>query len=1015
MSDLPLPLTGFYVVGGTMKPDAPSYIKRDADEELYRLINAGEFCYILTSRQMGKSSLMARTAERLRAEKKAHIAIVDLSLIGTEQEKKSAARWYNGICRRICRELYMNADMGSWWRNREDLPAVQRLSEFFSDVILAETANTKRPVVIFADEIDTTISLPYADDFFAAIRACYSARANDYEFDRLNFVLLGSASPSDLIANVKRTPFNIGHPIDLTDFTFDEARPLLTGLGPNSAQGERLLRRVLYWTGGHPYMTQRLCAILAQETRETRGEEDVDWAVRKHFLDPAAIREDSNLRFVRDRLTNYRQPRREFLRLYRRIYRGDNVMNLPLSPLHSALKLSGAVVAGKDGLLRVRNEIYRRVFSDKWARGAIPVDWNRRVAVGTLALTFILVVSGLIGVLVWSTRISEEQAAEKILTGIGIDEQIAAEEVRKWRELAVAGEHVRVNATEIACSNFLVARMAKKKAELFAHVIVGLDPEGTFSSEVAREIILPGMRKSGADDATYIGCAKIAGSLHLDPALTAEVSLQLMNRLRSERNAEVSIALANALASFGTRIKSQTAKPLASILLERMSDEQNSEVLVALAEALASLDSELDPKEAQVAAAALVRRMQTDQDSYLVSLLGKALGNLSAKLEPKDVHAGALVLLQRMQTEQDNSDLTAALGEAFGSLSGKLEPKDLQSAALVLVEEMRTEERGDLLLRLDEALDRLSGRLRPEDSEELVLKLAERMDTELNGRSLSALGKALASLSIGMDPRRVLSLTSRIEGRIKIEREDERFLSLWEALGDLSGKLRSKDVHPTAVALVEQMTKNEQSSHALAALGTVLGSFCSKLEAKDVKPAALAVMRKMEIEQNSYDLASLGMALGSFCSKLEREDVRPAVSVLIERMKIEEISPALAALGAALCGLSGKLDLNDAKVGTTALERRMKTEQNSYDLLYLAKSWVVLERVASSETGGQQRLQKYIDLLKLPFISGDTQRELLTGLELLAGDRFEGNIWRFVDWVKKSETDNGYHLDLQIR
>jgi hypothetical protein len=71
MSDSALPLTGFYVVGGTMKPDAPSYIKRDADEELYRLINSGQFCYILTSRQMGKSSLMARTAERLRAEKKA--------------------------------------------------------------------------------------------------------------------------------------------------------------------------------------------------------------------------------------------------------------------------------------------------------------------------------------------------------------------------------------------------------------------------------------------------------------------------------------------------------------------------------------------------------------------------------------------------------------------------------------------------------------------------------------------------------------------------------------------------------------------------------------------------------------------------------------------------------------------------------------------------------------------------------------------------------------------------------
>jgi hypothetical protein len=44
------------------KPEARSYIVREADDELYRLLMSGEFCYILTTRQMGKSSLMARTA-----------------------------------------------------------------------------------------------------------------------------------------------------------------------------------------------------------------------------------------------------------------------------------------------------------------------------------------------------------------------------------------------------------------------------------------------------------------------------------------------------------------------------------------------------------------------------------------------------------------------------------------------------------------------------------------------------------------------------------------------------------------------------------------------------------------------------------------------------------------------------------------------------------------------------------------------------------------------------------------
>ena len=46
----------FFIAGGTLPPDTPSYVKRPADDELFKLALAGEFCYVLTSRQMGKSS-----------------------------------------------------------------------------------------------------------------------------------------------------------------------------------------------------------------------------------------------------------------------------------------------------------------------------------------------------------------------------------------------------------------------------------------------------------------------------------------------------------------------------------------------------------------------------------------------------------------------------------------------------------------------------------------------------------------------------------------------------------------------------------------------------------------------------------------------------------------------------------------------------------------------------------------------------------------------------------------------
>ena len=60
-----VPATDFFVAGGTLKAEEPSYVRRPADDELFELASSGQFCYVLTPRQMGKSSLMIRTARRL--------------------------------------------------------------------------------------------------------------------------------------------------------------------------------------------------------------------------------------------------------------------------------------------------------------------------------------------------------------------------------------------------------------------------------------------------------------------------------------------------------------------------------------------------------------------------------------------------------------------------------------------------------------------------------------------------------------------------------------------------------------------------------------------------------------------------------------------------------------------------------------------------------------------------------------------------------------------------------------
>ncbi|NUO82542.1 AAA-like domain-containing protein, partial [candidate division KSB1 bacterium] len=211
-----------YTVGGTVHVDA-LYVFRQADKDLLDLCRAGEFAFILSSRQVGKSSLMLRTAKQLAEE---GIQCVKLTLEEVGKVTTTPEQFYYGILHEIQKELQFQTKPHVWWQAHGHLSLAQRFSKFFGDVLLREV---EAPIVVFIDEIDTTLNLPYSDDFFAAIRSLYNARADRPEFRRLSFVLIGVATPNDLIKDYTRTPFNIGKRVEVTDFTLEEARPLAEG------------------------------------------------------------------------------------------------------------------------------------------------------------------------------------------------------------------------------------------------------------------------------------------------------------------------------------------------------------------------------------------------------------------------------------------------------------------------------------------------------------------------------------------------------------------------------------------------------------------------------------------------------------------------------------------------------------------------------------------------------------------------------------------------------------------
>ncbi len=221
-------------------------------------------------------------------------------------------------------------------------------------------------IVIFIDEIDSVLSLNFpTDDFFAFIRACYNQRVDNPEYKRLSFCLLGVASPSELIADKKRTPFNIGQAIFLKGFELSEVEPLKKGLQTKVNDPTALMKEILNWTGGQPFLTQKLCQFVVEESDREQPrcvEEIVRARIMTHW---ESQDEPEHLKTIRDRIL-YRDEQRAgyLLELYQQIrITGEIPLNDSLE--QSELQLSG-LVTKRQGKLFITNPIYQEVFNQDW-------------------------------------------------------------------------------------------------------------------------------------------------------------------------------------------------------------------------------------------------------------------------------------------------------------------------------------------------------------------------------------------------------------------------------------------------------------------------------------------------------------------------------------------------------------------------------------------------------------------------------------------------------------------------
>ncbi|PSB26362.1 AAA-like domain-containing protein [Chlorogloea sp. CCALA 695] len=358
----------YYKVGGSLKHNHLTYVFRKADQEIFETLKAREYCFVFNSRQMGKSSLRVQTMRKLK-ESGVKCTSIDLTLLGSNV---SQTQWYRGIIYHLLStfELDDQINFEVWYEQQRSQTDVQRLDCLIESILLKKFC---QDIVIFIDEIDSLLQVSFKDDFFTFIRACYNKRADNVEYNRLTFCLLGVAAPADLMEDKQRTPFNISRSIELTGLTFDEAKDaLIPGLKVENP--EDVLQQVLTWTGGQPFLTQKLCSLIVQKAQSSQP--NVSQLVRQDVIqDWESLDEPEHLRTIRDRLLSNEYRAIRLLGLYQQVLNaldtvseenGSTAREVAIDVSdEQTLRLSGLVVK-KGGYLKPYNPIYQAVFNQDW-------------------------------------------------------------------------------------------------------------------------------------------------------------------------------------------------------------------------------------------------------------------------------------------------------------------------------------------------------------------------------------------------------------------------------------------------------------------------------------------------------------------------------------------------------------------------------------------------------------------------------------------------------------------------
>ncbi|EGJ29415.1 MULTISPECIES: AAA-like domain-containing protein [Moorena] len=227
------------------------YVQRPPIEQscYQALLGPGALVRIKAPRLMGKTLLMVRMLDQL-AEKGYRKAYVNFHLAHSN-DLTDVDRLFKWFCISVGQSLKIPNRLRDYW-DEDFSTAKVDCTEYFENYLLPEAG---APVVLCLDEVDRVFPYPeVASEFLGLLRAWHERGKVEQVWKRLRLVVVHSTDVY-IPLNINESPFNVGVPIELPEFTPEQVQELARQHGQDWS--ESLVEQLMGMVGGHPDLVQQ--------------------------------------------------------------------------------------------------------------------------------------------------------------------------------------------------------------------------------------------------------------------------------------------------------------------------------------------------------------------------------------------------------------------------------------------------------------------------------------------------------------------------------------------------------------------------------------------------------------------------------------------------------------------------------------------------------------------------------------------------------------------------------------